>query len=156
MAFFAIVALCVSPAFAWSCCCNAEQTVAMSATSSAKSSSPKLASARHCALPCCEKAESDAPTVMKAPASQSVHSMGHGAVVKSKCDCSHDDGSSLVSAVSSAQSFVGIGALAMPVQAFTLSFEEDARFAPCFDVAARPRSPGGRSSSGRGPPVFSS
>lgn len=158
MAFLAIVALCVSPAFAWSCCCSAAQTT-VPARPSAKIGARMMAPVMpHCVMPCCANDHVTPPQAQvksTTSASHIVNATGSVSIVKSKCECSHDDASPVVSGVT-AHSFSAPVALAMPIRALAFSFEEDARFAPCFHIAARPRSPGWRSSPGRGPPTFSS
>lgn len=150
MAFLALVALFISPALAWSCCCNS-LPVSASAATSQKTQARLAALPPHCARPCCAREEEKVASA-SVTAPSSVH---HVAVVKAKCDCSHDDSTPVVAGVAS-HSFSATVALAIPLRAFVFSFAEDARTLPCFAVAAQPRSPGLRFTCGRGPPIFSS
>ena len=150
MAFLAIVALFVSPALAWSCCCSS-QSVASSLIASRKADSRPSTLPSHCIRPCCAHEDERVTSVGAA----SSHRRDHVAVVKAKCHCSHDADTPAVIGVSSHSFFAHI-ALAMPIRALVVSSVEDVRTLPCFVGVTRPRSPGRRSSCGRGPPVFSS
>ena len=150
MAFLAIIALFVSPALAWSCCCNSQPPTA-SIVASQKVQSRLAPMPSHCVRPCCAH-EDEAMTSVGAASSRWA---GHVTTIKAKCHCSHDADIPTATSVSP-YSFSAPVALAMPLRAVVFSYAEDARTLPCFAVAARPRSPGRRSSCGRGPPIFSS
>lgn len=152
MAFLAIVALFISPALAWNCCCSALPAIS-SAQASRKIQSRLATIPPPCVRPCCAHEEEHTASVSAPPSSHQL--AAHVAVVKAKCNCSHDADTPTIAGVSS-QSFSAPVAIAMPLGAIAFFYVEDVRTLPCFAVAARPRSPGQRSSCGRGPPIFSS
>lgn len=149
MAFLAIVALFVSPALASNCCCYAPPAAKATFSSSVRSHHVAPAQSGDS---CCE----DERASVKSAASHSQSDkISHVSCVKNRCACSHLDAPVFVSSDSASHLLSFPAAIAPRVAPFALSFEEDARLAPCFDAASRPRSPSWRSLSGRAPPVAS-
>ena len=147
MAFFAIVALFVSPVLAWNCCCTAHAS-----TSSPHSLVQNLAveSTSSGAHSCCPSEM--APAVKSETLSKAKSSVLSCAIIQNVCHCEeHSPEVFTLSDQFSSFQFAPVILVATPPATF--SPIESERLVTYFGVTARPRGPDNRTRSTRGPPT---
>ncbi len=152
MAFLAIVALFVSPAFAWDCCCTSEKVVSYQSTQSTlRINAVQVADKGNHS--CCAEAMVATKTVANA---QRISELKDAAptcsAIKPICEC--DKNAPAVFALSDHSSSFQPVLLALIATPYTLSSPvESTRPAVYANVSARPRGPDIRARSSRGPPT---